>query len=67
MCNGEMLKTPMAFTGTSGVLKFDSNANKVIHDIMNLGLEHHMVLTYGDLTKSIKMASSALGIKYYQI
>ena len=66
-CVGVMLKVPMAFTGTSGVLKFDSDAEKVLQDIMNLGLEHHMVLGYGDLTESIKLASAALDLKFYQI
>ena len=67
VCTGEMLKKPMAFTGTSGVLKFSSDGTKVINDIMNLGLEHHMVLGYGDHTESIKLAAAALGIKFYQI
>ena len=67
VCSGQMLKSPMAFTGTSGVVSFDSDANKVLHNIMNLGLEHHMALIYGDFIEELKTASSALGLKFYQM
>jgi L-fucose isomerase-like protein len=45
---GEMLRAPMSFTGTSGVLRFDRPARDVLDTIMREGLDHHMSLTYGD-------------------
>jgi len=45
---GEMLRAPMSFTGTSGVLRFDRTASDVLNTIMTEGLDHHISLTYGD-------------------
>ena len=45
---GEMLKAPPAFTGTSGIIRFDSGAAAVMDTILREGLEHHVSLTYGD-------------------
>ena len=45
---GEMLRAPMSFTGTSGVLRFDRPAGDVLDTIMREGLDHHISLTYGD-------------------
>lgn len=45
---GEMLRAPMSFSGTSGVLRFDRPAAEVLDTIMAEGLDHHISLTYGD-------------------
>jgi len=45
---GEMLAASPAFTGTSGIMRFDSGAAAVMDAIMREGLEHHISLTYGD-------------------
>ena len=44
----EMLRAPMSFTGTSGVLRFDRPATEVLDTMLGEGLEHHVSLTYGD-------------------
>ena len=46
--SGEVLRAPMSFTGTSGVLRFDRPAAKVLDTFLHEGLEHHISLTYGD-------------------
>lgn len=46
--SGEMLRAPMSFTGTSGLLRFDRPAREVLDVMMMEGLEHHISLTYGD-------------------
>jgi L-fucose isomerase-like protein len=46
--SGEMLRAPLAFSGTSGVLRFDQPAETVLDLILRQGLEHHVSLTYGD-------------------
>ena len=43
-----MLRAPMSFTGTSGVLRFDRPSQEVLDTIMREGLDHHISLTYGD-------------------
>jgi len=45
---GEMLRAPLSFTGTSGVLRFDRPAADVLATVMDEGLDHHISLTYGD-------------------
>ncbi len=45
---GEMLRAPLSFSGTSGVLRFDRPAADVLATIMGEGLDHHISLTYGD-------------------
>jgi L-fucose isomerase-like protein len=45
---GEMLRAPLSFAGTSGVLRFDQPAAKVLDTLLIEGLEHHVSLTYGD-------------------
>jgi L-fucose isomerase-like protein len=45
---GEMLRAPMSFTGTSGVLRFDRPAAQVLDTLLSEGLEHHVSLTYGN-------------------
>ena len=44
----EMLRAPMSFSGTSGVLRFDRPAADVLDTMLSAGLEHHISLTYGD-------------------
>jgi L-fucose isomerase-like protein len=46
--SGEMLRAPMSFSGTSGVLRFDRPARRVLDTMLSEGLEHHLSLTYGD-------------------
>jgi L-fucose isomerase-like protein len=45
---GEMLRAPMSFSGTSGVLRFDRPARQVLDTLLGEGLEHHVTLTYGN-------------------
>ena len=59
---GEMLSRPMAFTGTSGVVRFDSAAGAVFTTIVDAALEHHMALAYGDHRAALEGAAAALGI-----
>jgi L-fucose isomerase-like protein len=57
---GEMLQRPMAFTGTSGVVRFDSGAGKVLETVIGSALEHHMALAYGDHRASLEAAAAEL-------
>jgi len=50
---GDMLRRPMAFTGTSGVLRFDRPVADTLPDLVNCGLEHHMALAYGDHVETL--------------
>ncbi|WP_136658312.1 hypothetical protein [Nitratireductor sp. XY-223] len=59
---GEVLDQPMAFTGTSGVVRFDRPVKEVLPDIMDAGLEHHMALAYGDHGETLLDVASALDL-----
>ena len=59
---GEMLARPKAFTGTSGVVRFDSGAEAALDTIMNAALEHHLALAYGDHVSGLEQAAADLGI-----
>ena len=48
VAGGEMLRRPLAFAGTSGVVRFDRPAQAILNDIMDCGMEHHLALAYGD-------------------
>lgn len=55
--SGEMIRAPRSFSGTSGVLRFDTPAQGVLDTIMHEGLDHHICLTYGDyLAPLLKLA-----------
>lgn len=62
IASGEMLKRPMAFTGTSGVLRFDRPVADVLPDLLNCGLEHHMALAYGDHVDTLLSLADALDL-----
>ena len=46
--SGQVLRAPKSFSGTSGLIQFDSPATEVMDVILGEGLEHHISLTYGD-------------------
>ncbi len=62
VARGDMLKRPMAFTGTSGVLRFDRPVAEVLPSVMNSGLEHHMAIAYGDHTDALMSLAAGLDL-----
>lgn len=64
---GEMLDRPMSFTGTSGVVRFDSSAGEVLERVMGAALEHHMALAYGDHKDTLKSAAAELGVPILEL
>ena len=64
---GEMLRRPMSFTGTSGVVRFDRPVSQVLPDIMNSGIEHHMALCYGDHRQTLREVATAMSLPVLEI
>jgi L-fucose isomerase-like protein len=64
---GEMLRRPMAYTGTSGTVRFDSGAATALQRIMNAAIEHHMALAYGDHRDELRTAAADLGIPVLEL
>ena len=67
LAKAEMLRRPLAYSGTAGVVRFDRNASSVIADIIGTGLEHHFALTYGDFRLQLHGVAHALGIKVLEL
>jgi L-arabinose isomerase len=64
---GELLNAPPAFTGTSGIIRFDSGAAAVMDAIMREGLEHHVSLTYGDHQDALVSLASILDLSVLRL
>lgn len=64
---GEILKAPPAFTGTSGIIRFDSGAAAAMDTIMREGLEHHLSLTYGDFQDVLEALARQLGLSVLRL
>jgi L-fucose isomerase-like protein len=60
--SGEMLRAPLSFAGTSGVLRFDQAAAEVLDTVLSEGLEHHISLTYGDYVPSLLALAKMLDL-----
>jgi L-fucose isomerase-like protein len=67
LAGAEMLKRPMAFTGTSGVLRFESGTANALDRIIASGLEHHMALAYGDHRALLRETAAAMGLPILEI
>lgn len=63
----EMLRSEMAFTGTSGVVRFDNGAEAVLRDVMDSGLEHHMALAYGDHAEMLRSIAAGMNLKVVEL
>jgi L-fucose isomerase-like protein len=64
---GEVLSHDMAFTGTSGVVRFERHTKDVLADVIASGLEHHMVLAYGDHQADILETAGALDLDVVEL
>ncbi len=64
---GEMLRRPLPFSGTAGVLRFDSPVGDVLHTIMSEGLEHHYGLVYADVRTELRALAAELGIPVIEL
>ena len=64
---GEMLDRPKAFTGTSGVVRFDRPAGEMLDRVIGSGLEHHTTLAYGDHRAALRGVAGALGIPVLEL
>lgn len=64
---GEMLRRPLAFSGTAGVIRFSRDSGDVLRDIMSSGLEHHIALAYGDHRATLRGVAGALGLPLQEL
>jgi len=67
IAGGEILKRPMSFTGTSGVVSYDAGSDVVLDTIMGAALEHHTCLVYGDYREDLRAIAAELEIPVLEI
>ena len=67
LIGGEMLKRPLAFAGTAGVVRFERPAAEVKAGIIDGGLEHHLALAYGDRRGVLRGVASGLGLPVLEL
>ena len=62
LLGGRMLRRPLAFSGTAGVVRFEQPVARMMQDIINCGLEHHLAIAYGDHRLMLRSVAAALGL-----
>ena len=62
LAGAEAIRAPKSFTGTSGVVRFDRNAGEVAAAMMDIGLEHHVAMVYGEHRPALRALAKALKI-----
>ena len=62
LIGAEMLKCPLAFSGTAGVVRFEHSAAAVKAGIIDGGLEHHLAIAYGDHRDVLRGVAAGLGL-----
>ncbi len=62
LIGGEMLRRPLAFSGTAGVVRFESSAGEVMAGIIDGCLEHHFAIAYGDHRNVLRGLASDWGL-----
>ncbi len=64
---GEVLKRPISYSGTSGVVRFDRPAREVMDAVIGEGLEHHMSLAYGDHRPALRRLARMLDVPVLEL
>jgi L-fucose isomerase-like protein len=64
---GEMVRAPLAFSGTSGVAKLDSPIGEVLDNLMRAGLEHHTAIVYGEFRPALRKLAALLNIEITEL
>lgn len=67
LAGGQMLKRPMAFTGTSGVVRFDNDTKSTLDNIISSGLEHHLALAYGEHRPLLRAIAAAMNLPILEL
>ena len=57
-----MIAAPKSFSGTSGVMRFDRPVGEVMAAILDMSLEHHVAIVYGDVRGPLRALGEARGL-----
>ena len=67
LAGAEVVRAPMAFTGTSGVVVFDRPATDVADTIVREGLEHHYAIAYGEHRPVLRAVADRIGLPVLEL
>lgn len=67
LAGAQVLRAPMSFTGTSGVVRFDRAAGEVAALMMEQGLEHHVAMAYGEHRPALRAAAARMGLPVVEL
>ena len=65
--SGTILKREMAFTGTSGVIRFKNSSEVFLNNLIETGLEHHIAITYGNHKNLLIEVASCMNLPVIEI
>ena len=57
---GEVLDKKNSFSGTSGVVRFQTNTYQKLVRLFTSGIEHHLAFTYGDVYSEVLSVRSCI-------
>jgi L-fucose isomerase-like protein len=66
LTGGEALPAPNRYQGNTAEVRLDAPAERFVHDLVDLGFEHHTVLAWTDLRPQLRSAARLMGIPVYE-
>ena len=67
LAGGEMISARKSFSGTSGVIRFDRPAGEVAASMLEMALEHHVAIVYGDVRGPLRALGHAMGLQVIEL
>jgi len=67
LSGGEMIRAPLAFSGTSGVARMDVAADLYRSRLLAQGMEHHSSLAYGEYRPVLRRVANQLGLELVEL
>jgi L-fucose isomerase-like protein len=67
LAGGEMVKAPLAFSGTSGVARLDVRAEEYRSRLLAAGMEHHSSLAYGEYRPVLRRVARLLDLELLEL
>ncbi|WP_431225296.1 L-fucose/L-arabinose isomerase family protein [Serratia sp. L9] len=67
LAGGEMIKAPLAFSGTAGTARLDVDADTYRQRLIAAGMEHHTSLVYGEHRPLLRKVASLLGLDVIEL
>ncbi len=64
---GTVLDAPMAYSGTSGVVRFERTVADLLPDMLASGLEHHVATAYGDHRPALRKWADNRGLPILEL